>query len=106
LAQDRDSLLEKSCAAIEFCLCIGDSHSAESLCRLFEFLQKTPPKSSRVQVQPQQAVPSHPRLPKLSLRTRLQERSMIPTDVIKRLVGCIEEDLISEVMHFLQIGFP
>ncbi|KAJ5742346.1 hypothetical protein N7533_011755 [Penicillium manginii] len=105
LAQDRDSLLEKNCAAIEFCLRIDENHSAESLCRLFEFLQKTLPKSSRVQVQPQQAVPSHPRLPELSLRTQLQERS-IPTDVIKRLVGGIEQDLISEVMHFLQIEFP
>jgi hypothetical protein len=106
LAQDRDSLLEKNCAAIEFCLRIGENHSAESLCRLFDFLQKILPKSSMVQVQPQQSVPSHPHSPELSLRTRLQERSMIPTDVIKRLVGCIEEDLISEVMYFLQIEFP
>jgi hypothetical protein len=106
LAQDRDSLLEKNCAAIEFCLRVGDNYGAESLCRLFEFLQKILPKSSMVQVQSQQAVSSHPHLPELSLRTRLQERSMIPIDVIKRLIGCIEEDLISEVMHFLQIEFP
>ncbi|CAI7617621.1 unnamed protein product [Penicillium pancosmium] len=64
LAQDRDSLLQKNCTAIEFCLRIGDNYGAETLCRLFEFLQKTLPKSSMAQVQPQQAVPSHPRLPK------------------------------------------
>ncbi|KAJ5409139.1 hypothetical protein N7509_003022 [Penicillium cosmopolitanum] len=106
LAKDRDSLLEMNCGAIEFCLRIGDDYSAESLCRLLDFLQKTLSKSSMVQVQPQQAVFSHPRLSKLSLRTRLQERSITPPDVIKRLIGCIAEDLISEVAHFLRIEFP
>ncbi|KAJ5413781.1 hypothetical protein N7509_000408 [Penicillium cosmopolitanum] len=106
LAQDSDSLLEMNCAAIEFCLRIGDDYGADSLCRLLKFLQKTLPKSSMVQMQPQQTVPSHPRLPKSSLRTRLQQRSMTPPDVMTRLIGCIEEDLISEVVHFLRIELP
>ncbi|KAJ5743388.1 hypothetical protein N7533_010490 [Penicillium manginii] len=46
LPQDKDSLLQMNRAAIEFCLCIGESPGAESLCCLFRFLQKTTPKSS------------------------------------------------------------
>jgi hypothetical protein len=50
LAQDSNSLLEMNCAAIEFCLRIGDEYRTEGLCRLLKFLQSTLPKSSMVQM--------------------------------------------------------
>ncbi|KAJ5394718.1 hypothetical protein N7509_006505 [Penicillium cosmopolitanum] len=44
LTQDRDSLLEMVYAAIEFCLCIGESPDAEGPGHFFRFLQNTLPK--------------------------------------------------------------
>jgi hypothetical protein len=105
LAQDRDILLEMVYSAIEFCLCISKSPGAEKLCGLLRFLQKTLPKPSIKQRQPQQTTPFQTSLPKSPLREPPNHRLITLPDVIGRLVECIEKDLISEVEQFLQIEF-
>jgi hypothetical protein len=93
-------------AAIEFCLCIGEGSGAESLCRFLIFLQKSLPKSGIVRIQTQQTTPSYASLPKPPLRERPKRRLIPFTDVIRRLMGCIENDLIPQVEQILQIEFP
>jgi hypothetical protein len=63
LAQDRNSLLQMNHAAIELCVCIGESPGAENLCRLFRFLWRTLPKSSMVHMQTPQTPPARASLP-------------------------------------------
>jgi hypothetical protein len=91
LTQDRDSLLEMVYAAIEFCLCIGESPGAEKLCGLLRFLQKTLPKPSIKQRQSQQTTPFQASSPKSPLREPPNHRLLTLPEVIGRLVECIEK---------------
>ncbi|KAJ5240587.1 uncharacterized protein N7469_002178 [Penicillium citrinum] len=103
LPQNRDSLLQMNRAAVKFCLCMDDGPEAERICRLFRFLQRTPPRPSVVPIPTEQTQAQQIQQATPAPHKRRNVRQIGFLDGMTRLIGCVEMDLVAEIVRFLQI---